>query len=567
MIQCKSSETEAPLTSAIEVSRLSRPSNVTPILRFLVVFLTLGVSAADGQVFQVGGGTSSLYQASGGSVEMRGEHYDGWVGAGVMDGFRLGAFLRTQALGSTFSFGDDTIPFRLPTDVFDSSHYFLARGVGITHAGERVRVYGFAGASSLGLGTPFFLAAQAQKAMALLFLDSALTPKLHAFSRTVLSNRQTTIEGLDWQPWTDIHAAVSGGVGANHGYFASSLTAEKEWISVKAAYILAGDQFRRISVLSPLTSEVDHENIYVTLRPRKFLALSAGRQNFLQPVGQGQTSILGTVNEFSASMAGAGFTMGAALFDSHSQHIGNTGTSFSVGRDIEGRVKLNGDYLRSRATNGKAYSTVLGTIREIISPRLSLLQLVNQSDGHSSVSFGGDLLTNRVVLGVEYQTTYVPFRAGNQFKQALVLNIHLQPFGNISANLATFVAPDGSVKYTASAGTFLYRGAFMQGIAAGTTAVTLLRYIARGRVVDVDGKPVRGAALSVGKELAFTDSDGEFFVRMKRAGAYRLEVLPDQFLVSGHFEVISAPAAVQAAPEETAPEITIVVRRKPALLH
>src|SRR5260370_931193 len=87
---------------------------------------------------------------------------------------------------------------------------------------------------------PFFRGASPDDGVGLLFFDLKLTPKLRAFSRNMFSNRQTSISGLEWQPWTWTKTAVSAGMGANQGYFASSLAADRQWISLKAAYILSG---------------------------------------------------------------------------------------------------------------------------------------------------------------------------------------------------------------------------------------------------------------------------------------------------------------------------------------
>src|SRR5713226_6955773 len=66
-------------------------------------------------------------------------------------------------------------------------------------------------------------------------------------------------------------------------YFAAGVTAERPWITVKGAYIAAGDRFRRVVVDTPLNSEPDRENIFVTLRPKPFLDSTAGHLNFLEP--------------------------------------------------------------------------------------------------------------------------------------------------------------------------------------------------------------------------------------------------------------------------------------------
>jgi hypothetical protein len=518
-----------------------------------------GPHRAYGQIFQLEGGTSTLYQAHGGSLAFRAAHYDGWVGVGTLNGWRAGAFLRTHVRDSTLTFGDDVIPFRLPTDIFDSSHYLMGRGVGLTRSWGTTRVFGFAGATSVGWGTPFFRAAEVQKGVGLIFLERQLTPSLSVFSRNVFSDRQSSINGLDWQIRPGLHGAMAGGLGSNRGYLASSLTYDREWLTVKAAYIRADERFRRITVQQPLSSEVDRENILVTLRPKPYVSFTAGRQNFLQPLSAGRGAIRGSVNQYLATLAVARFNLSAALFDSQALGARSTGASFSAGRSLFNRLQVNANWLWNRPAHGRVLTSLLGTFREIISPRLSLLQLVNNSQGRTSVSYGGEFVSNRVTIGVEYQTLYVPFLTGGQFKQAVVLNLHFRPFGNYQFNAGSYVAPDGTVRYTAYGGTFLYHGNL--GGANAPSSITLYKYIVRGHVVDEKGEAVRGAALRVDGEVVFSDSSGEFFVRKKHAAKYALEVLPDQFLVPGRYEAVSAPAEVVTAPDGQAREVTVVVRR------
>ncbi|HUU13840.1 MAG TPA: hypothetical protein VM182_09030, partial [Terriglobia bacterium] len=355
-----------------------------------------------------------------------------------------------------------------------------------------------------------------------------------------------------------LRTALAGGLGSNQGYFASSLTAEKDWMTLKASYVRAEDRFRRIIVETPLSSETDRENILLTLRPKPFVSFAVGRQNLLLPPGRGGGSLRATVNQFRGAADAAGFTFSGSFFDSRFQGRRNTGNSFSVGREIAGRMDVRASVFMSRPAQGPRSTTWLASLRELISPRLSLLQLITQSNGQTTVSFGGSLLTNRVSIGVEYQTLYIPFQSANQFKQVLVLNVRLHPFGNVQLNAGTYVAPDGAVKYTAYGSTFVYRGAMVGGSPA---SFSLPKYSVRGRVIDEDGHPVRGAALRLDGEVAYTDSRGHFFVRKRKAGPFRLQVLVNEFVVPGRYEVISAPTEVQAAPENRVADITIVLRR------
>ncbi|MFZ0818326.1 MAG: hypothetical protein WAM78_22555 [Candidatus Sulfotelmatobacter sp.] len=82
---------------------------------------------------------------------------------------------------------------------------------------------------------------------------------------------------------------------------ASSVSAEQTWGSVKAGYTLAGDQFRRIIVQTPLNSETDRENVLVTFHPKPFFDLSAGRFNFLQPLTPTGGTIRATLDEYTAA--------------------------------------------------------------------------------------------------------------------------------------------------------------------------------------------------------------------------------------------------------------------------
>jgi hypothetical protein len=526
-------------------------------------FILIPARTLCGQVFQVGAGSSSLFQAHGGSLTVRGTNYDGWVGIGSLDGFTFGAFLRTRYRGYTLGFGDDTVSFRLPTDVFDNGHYFMGRGVGIGRQFERVSVYGFAGATSIGYGAPFFRGAQARSGIGLLFVEGQLAPKLRAFSRNVLSAQQTTINGLEWRPRTDLRLGVAGGVGASRGYFASSLSADRDWISVKAAYVGAGNQFRRIVVPQPLLAEVDRENILVVLRPKPFVSVTAGHQNFLQPLTQRTPGIRATVDQLRLNLYLARFRFGVGKFGSRVVGVSSTGSTLSLGRDILGRLQVDANLFHNRPGLGPTSTVLVGTLREVVSPRLSLLQVVTNSNGRPTMSFGGNFLSNRITVGVEYQTLYVPFRTGNQFKQALVLNLRLNPFGNVQVNAGTFVAPDGSVKYTVSGSEFLYRNGGISGGPPPTTG-RIHKFVVHGRVVDEQGAPLAGATLRVDGEVAFTDSQGEFFVRKSKRRSYDFHVLPNEFLTPGRFEVISAPEKVTAEPEDMAKEISVVVRRLPS---
>src|SRR5204863_9376058 len=125
-----------------------------------LIAIAILTCSANAQVFRVQGGTSTLLNAEGGSVEFKAPNYDGSLGLGFYNGkVQFGAETRYLFHGYTILAGDDSVPFTLPTDVFDSSHYFSARGIGATRKNTKDTFYAFAGTTSTWFGAGSFNAA------------------------------------------------------------------------------------------------------------------------------------------------------------------------------------------------------------------------------------------------------------------------------------------------------------------------------------------------------------------------------------------------------------------------
>src|SRR5438067_9555753 len=157
----------------------------------MFVLITLLAGGASAQVFRVQGGTSTMLNAQGGSVEFKAPGYDGSVGLGYYNGkVMFGGETRYKVHAYTILAGDDSVPFTLPSDIFDNSHYFSARGAGMTRSGHDRSIYAFAGTTSTWLGTGFFNAATSESPVAILFYQRKLGDNLRFVSRNIASNRQ-----------------------------------------------------------------------------------------------------------------------------------------------------------------------------------------------------------------------------------------------------------------------------------------------------------------------------------------------------------------------------------------
>ncbi len=517
-----------------------------------------------GQVFQVNGGASSLYQAQGGTLSVRGPSYKASLGAGTVAGRFVGGANFTKVVGrATWITGDDLIHFVLPTDIFDTSHYVVAQGAGVLTTWRHTGMFAFAGATATAFDSPLFEGARAENPAFILFLDRRLKPGLSISSKMIFSRQITAIEGLDWEPADRLKIGFAGGVGANQPYGAASLDFRRKWIVVQAAFIEAGDQFHRAVVEAPLLSEPDRENVVVTLKPARFFTISAGRQNFLTPLNDSQNNVRSSIDQATANLTVAGVSLIASFY--HSTYLGNSNnsTAYTAGRDFTSRLQAKASYLESRPNNAAKTRSFIANFSEVLTPRWNVTEVFTRSHGQNTISFGGGFLSNLVSVSADYETYYVPQRNSSPFVQALIVDLQIHLFRGATLHGGSFVAPDGSLRYTADASGIMTREA--TGSSGSVQRYSIGSSILRGRVLDIKGQPVEGAALLIGSVPVFTDSDGRFFLRERRPRTRSLQVLAEKFLNGGSYEVESAPATVKATKNAAEPETLIIVKRIAAI--
>jgi hypothetical protein len=275
-----------------------------------------------------------------------------------------------------------------------------------------------------------------------------------------------------------------------------------------------------------------------------------------------------TVNQFSTDFHLKRFYFGTGLFSSEASGRQAQGKNFYVGRRIGQRIEVNTNYFESKpqaqpGVIAPSTTTILsGTVREDFSSRFSLLQLISRTDGQTTFAFGADFTSNRFQLRADYQNVYLPFRPMNPFEQALALNVMVRIAGPMQASAASNVAPDGRLRYSFGLSTWLYRQRGMAVNAVSQDSFSIGKYLIQGIVKDDEGNPVEGAALHIGREVAYTDSSGHFQVRFSKHGPYQLTVAPEEFLSSVVYEVVSAPPQVRAEADDAASEIPIVLRHR-----
>jgi hypothetical protein len=518
--------------------------------------------AANAQLVKVEAGASDLLPSGGGSISFQGPNYTGYLGVGELGGtFGLGALLKTSFRSHVITVGDQPIGFDLPTDIFGTNHFYPTRGIGITGREGRANIFAFVGSTALVRGAPFFQSAQFDVPLAMLFTDVAISRTLHVYSKSVLSRRRTSIQAVDWQARKWLRTGFAGGMGSNQPYAAISADAETYWLSLKTSYVAASDRFSRISASSIYASEVTRENISAVIKPSSSILLTLGHQNLLQPQSLLRDALLlhASVNQAQSTFELHDFRLGAGMFQSFFEGRSSAAEDFSASRRVTNSVDVSMNYFRMIAGSGPHAGNLSTSIRETISPRISLLQVVSYAQGHTTVLYGGNYLSNAFSVGVDYQTLYLPFRA-NPFSQGINVSLQMRLFAGVQVNAQTFRSPSGQLRYTA-AGNSVLTSNFRPRASESERNFKRLRYVVRGRVQDEQGQPIEGAALMVGDEVVYTNAAGEFFVRRKTSGTLAVQVRLAEFLNPGSFRLVQCPRSVVAAPDAMSVEIDVIVAR------
>jgi len=524
-----------------------------------VVLACLAHPAAAQTVVEVQGGGSSLSGGYGATANFWQSGVDGWIGLGYLDGLRAGLFVRKATSGGdTLGVGNSALVMRLPTDIFTPGYNVLVQGLSYAGGTRQTSFLVFAGASSAGVGAPSFQPTAIEQPMGAVFVQHWVEPTLRLTADAIFAQHQTILPGVEWQPTPDVRTGVVLGMGSDRPYAASSLSLRQGGLGVQASYAWNPDRFRRVPVPTPNQTEVDRENLMITYDLSPEFSVGAARQNFVQDSADSQIPVRAVGNTVFAGGRWRELRLTGGLYHSESQGITNLSSYVAVGRQVARWLDAEVFVLQSRPEGQPTVTTPLANLRWRISPHFGLSQQISLHHGEPTVLCGASLRTSFGEFALDYQIVHQPLRPLSPFRSALNLTARLQ-LGSYSTSVGTYVRPDGSVDYSASGSTFLYMGTFggaqPQQIGSG-----MARFVVRGRVRDETGNPVEGAAVRLNQEVVYTNSAGEFFLRVKHPERYAVSVALEEFLLPGNWQVVSAPTSIVASNEKQTASIEIVLR-------
>lgn len=551
----------------------------------LALSFLVGCGTLSAQVFDLSGGSSTAYDAHGGSLAIHGEHSETDFGAGWERGhFEAGGESVRRFGERTLAMGMQQMRMDLPTDIFDTEHVFAGTGVGFRSTTEgRDGVSVFGGFAAEEGGTPLFHATVLRTPSGVLRFQKSVTKHCFLMTSAVMSHTSSALQALGCAPSVRWHFAATGGFGGGSPYLAGSAKFSGRRLKLRAAYIVSGEAFSRsIDQDQPLPEPVglNASGSYQLTRNLQLGALHQSFRTTLNTTGAGATGFqqlvgprppeASDVNEASVNYLRPDLSMAATVLRSGYREGAGTGSSAESGHSVGitlaterdwSRFRLSETLLESRSDGTGWNSILVNALGVRFNAHLLLEETLNLTGTHVSFAQGGELATTFGSARVEYQMFYVATRTGNPFEQAMIFNARVHLFHRLDAEAESSVNPLGKTVYTFRLGTQYARNGKAGAVPVKSLAGSLGQYELRGRVVEAPNTPVEGAVVQLGEQRLYTDSHGRFSLRESRPRSHPVHVLTDEFLTAGHYVAVRVPAVMVSTREE-AEEVEIVVARR-----
>ena len=119
----------------------------------------------------------------------------------------------------------------------------------------------------------------------------------------------------------------------------------------------------------------------------------------------------------------------------------------------------------------------------------------------------------------------------------------------------TVTTPLGQKLYSVYGSDYAQLGSWSPGSTVRAPSSGKFEFV--GKVVDEHGEPVEGAAVQIGKVIAYSNSEGVFSVRAKKATPQPIAVLPAVFAVPGDWIAVNSPETATPGTR-----VAITVQRK-----
>jgi hypothetical protein len=493
-------------------------------LILLLLLLVALRGASYGQIIELRGGDSTMFGAGGGNAILHFPKSTETFGAGIADGhFHFGVSSSFDWQKWNVTAGDDYLSLVTGTGLV-----VPIRGLTTERRWKKQKLTLFAGAAGQFYSFPYFSATS-----------------VHHFGSGMLYQNKLP-HGLDFSLMGVIVGSQRTEVGSLHYLWKGLDAAGTAGLLQSQPFGKGGVSYKPIQALSFFATRQDY---FFDLRQTSTVGSSS--------VVQAAT----TINSVGGSATLKGLSLSASAL------TGSTGTNQVSGQTFGGSVHPGPLVITTSYYRSPHSSFIASSFTEKLSRRWSVSEFLTYSQGHWSVNYGGSFTSNRLTASVGYLTNFVPYSLGaSPFQQTISVSVSWQLPHSTTVTVATNTLPDGAVRWSTYGNSYV-QGPLQSGDTIGGMAHTSqsrlgAKFIIRGIVRDTSGRPVAGAAVLVGKEMEFTDFDGTFFVRLRKAKTVAVKVVPDDFRAPGNWRVVSAPERATSEPTDKETTINIEVSRE-----
>jgi hypothetical protein len=526
-------------------------------------------------------GGSQLMDSAGIQTKYQYRQTYGWTGVGYMNGgFQFGAYsnfplhfgfapgLETNRAKYRIGVGDQQLNATFTVDEYDF-YKPTARGTSIFRHTRNTDIQGFFGSYSVQDAEPYLCANTrfSPNLMGALIGHFQLPREIELQSFNTFGDSLTSIQSFLWKPSAPWRLSTAGGIGSDHPYFANAVEYDKNRLDLRASYVAADKNFHRQDSTYDVEPLGFNAKAEIPLFRDTRVRFQHRHELITVPayLAYKQNASIGTIDLANLSTGFLGFKLSASVNQSRSdtyQGKDNTVTG-SISRNLLRRWRSTFSYLDSRMPSQKI--EVLQEQNEYrVHPHLSISHTFDRMNGSISNTFGGKWSSNLVSFSIDNQVYTSPVAAQFGQKpvfQAWTFSIRLRTPHGTSTHLETTVDPFGKTQWGGYLTGLQYQR--LNSYNESETHVAFSKYIVQGKVVNEAGGGVWGIAVQIGKEVVYSDSNGEFFVHVKNSRPVSLTVSSESSMQSAKWKLQSAPAIVHGVPEGNSVPLVLIVVQMP----
>lgn len=544
-------------------SRLWAAHQAAIAMLAIALLCALNAQPAHAQAVWARGGVSTLMNASGFELNYKWSPVQGWFGLGFSDGALFGGYVESKYRGMNVGVGDRYQELRIGSDMFDEGRYFTGRGISVRKSGEAESLSVFVGQTSEEHSSSFFRTFKGVENTFGIFYNKKIANKLEYSGYNLAQHNFTSIHSLRYNFNERLSIGLAGGLGGSSPYAAISSQLSGRKYNLVASYAGVGDKFQRIGGIVNNAPEREGANVRFRYVPFRRLSFSAAHENFFSPVlKDGDKPLRVSLDSLSTSTSLAGFGLGGSVSRSTAGALRADTEQFTVSRSIMRSVNASGSIMRM-TSEGQTTNIYTANLQENISPRLQIHQGLNHQSSQNNLTWGARFLSNRFTVGLDHDVAYTPLAGGfggKNFTQFWNVSLNIRVYNSVRLHTESMIDPAGRMRYTAwfDGIGFARNG---EQIPTAMPNTSLGKFVVKGIVQDVEGKPVWGISVQVDGQSVYSDNAGRFFIRFRRGERQPVAVVPDRSLNPQYYVVVQAPVTALPETEDIAQDIIIVVRR------